>query len=112
MCVYLVIQSCPPLCNFIELTYQASLLIGFSRQEYWCGLPFPTPGDLPDPEIKPESLPTLAGDFLTMSATWEASLIMLHVKDGGKEESSAVNQKIGGSSPPGPTAPVTSLRCS
>ena len=63
-------------------------------------MPFPSPGDLPDPEVKPESLPTLAGDFLTTSATWEASLVMLHAKDGEQEKSSAVNQKIGGSSPP------------
>jgi len=39
----------------------------FSRQEYWSGLPFPTPGDLPDPGIKPMSLapPTLASGFFT-----------------------------------------------
>ena len=47
---------------------------GFSRQEYWSGLPFPSPGDLPEPEIKPLSLksPALAGRFFTTSATWEA----------------------------------------
>ena len=37
-------------------TYQAALSMGFSRQEYWSGLPFPSPGDLPDPGIEP-SLP-------------------------------------------------------
>ena len=36
--------------------YQAPLSIGFSRQEYWSGVPFPLPEDLPDPGIKPESL--------------------------------------------------------
>ena len=42
---------------------QAPLSLGFSRQEYWSGLPFPSPGDLPDPGIEPESLmfPALAG---------------------------------------------------
>ena len=35
------------------VAYQASLSMGFSRQEYWSGLPFPSPGDLPDPGIKP-----------------------------------------------------------
>ena len=35
--------------------YQAPLSIGFSRQEFWGGLPFPSPGDLPDPGIEPES---------------------------------------------------------
>ena len=40
--------------------------MGFSRQEYWSGLPCPLPGDLPDPEIKPTSFmsPALAGGFL------------------------------------------------
>ena len=53
---------------------QASLSMGFSRQEYWSGLPFPTPGDLPDPGIEPVSLssPALAGGFFTSSAAYEA----------------------------------------
>ena len=47
--------------------------MGFSRQEYWNGLPFPTPGDLPDPGTEPMSpaSPALAGRFSTTSATWE-----------------------------------------
>ena len=46
------------------------LSMGFSRQEYWSGLPLPPPGDLPNPEIKPASLtsPALAGGFFTTSA--------------------------------------------
>ena len=46
---------------------QVSLSTGFYRQEYWSGLPFPSPGDLPDPGIKPKSLvsPALAGGFFT-----------------------------------------------
>ena len=40
------------------------LSIGLPRQEYWSGLPFPSPGGLPDPGIKPES-PALAGGFFT-----------------------------------------------
>ena len=43
---------------------QAPLSMGFSRQEYWSGLPFPSPGDLPDPAVKPAS-PALAGGFFT-----------------------------------------------
>ena len=43
-----------------------SLSMGFSRQEYWSGLPFPSPGDLPDPGIEPLS-PALAGRFLSLS---------------------------------------------
>ena len=48
--------------------------MGFSRQEYWSGLPFPPPGDLPDLGIETVSLasPALAGRFFTTSATWEA----------------------------------------
>ena len=46
---------------------------GFSRQEYWSGLPGPPSGDLPDPGIEPASLTSLAlaGRFFTTSATWE-----------------------------------------
>ena len=55
------------------LARQAPLPMEFSRQEYWSGLPFPLPGDLPDPGIEPESLafPALAGWFFTARATWE-----------------------------------------
>ena len=49
------------------------LSMGFSRQEYWRGLPCLPPGDLPDPEIELGS-PSLAGGFLTSSTTWEAHL--------------------------------------
>ena len=47
--------------------HQAPLSTGFSRQEYWSELPFPTPGDLPDPAIEPASpaSPALAGGFFT-----------------------------------------------
>ena len=55
-------------------THQAPLFMGFSRQEYWSGLPFPSSGDFPNPKIEPMSLtsPALAGGFFTTSATWEA----------------------------------------
>ena len=48
----------------------------FPRQEDWSELPFPTPGDLPDPGIEPVSLasPALAGVFFTTSATWQAQI--------------------------------------
>ena len=45
------------------IAHRASLSIGFSRQEYWSGLPFPAPGDLPNPGIKPGS-PALQADSL------------------------------------------------
>ena len=52
---------------------QAPLSVGSFRQEYWSRLPFPSPGDLPDPGIEPTSFmsPALAGSFLTTSAPWE-----------------------------------------
>ena len=58
------------------VAHQAPLSMGFSRQEYWSGLPWPPPGDLPDPGIKPASLvsPAVAGRLFTTSATWEAHL--------------------------------------
>ena len=46
------------------VAYQAPLSMGFSRQEYWSGLPFPSPGDLPNPGIEP-GFPTLEADALT-----------------------------------------------
>ena len=46
------------------VAYQAPPSMGFSRQEYWSGLPFPSPGDLPNPGIKPGS-PALQADTLT-----------------------------------------------
>ena len=61
------------------VTRQPPLSMGFSRQEYWSGLPCPSPGELPDPRIGPVSCmsPTLAGSFFTTSATWEACLFYL-----------------------------------
>ena len=57
----------------------------FFRQEYWCGLPFPTLGDLPDPGIKSAS-PALAGKSFTTSATWKPNYIQYPVTNhNGKE---------------------------
>ena len=52
-----VVQSCLTLCDPMDcsLACQAPLSIGFSRQENWSGLPYSSPGDLPDPRIKPVS---------------------------------------------------------
>ena len=56
------------------IAHQAPLSMGFSRQEYRSGLPFPTPGNLPYPRIGPMSFvsPALACGFCTTSTTWEA----------------------------------------
>ena len=55
---------------------EAALSMRFPRQEHWSGLPFPSPGDLPNPGIESESLvsPVLAGESFTPSATWESYL--------------------------------------
>ena len=50
---------------------QASLSMGLFKQEYWSKLPFPPPGDIPDPGIEPASL-ALVGGFFTPSATLES----------------------------------------
>ena len=68
MCVYvcvcvLVVQHIQPSVSPKTVAHQDPPSVGFSRQKYWSGLPFPSPGDLPDPEIKPRS-PTLQSDFL------------------------------------------------
>ena len=59
----LVTKSCPTLGTPLTVTRQAPLSMGFSRQEYWSGLPFPSPGHLPDPGIEPGS-PALRADPL------------------------------------------------
>ena len=73
---------------------QAPLSMGFSRQEYWGGLPRPPPRDLPNAGIKPASLmsPALAGRFFTTSTTWKALIngnhlsLCLHVAWGWREK--------------------------
>ena len=66
VCECEVTQSCPTLCDPMDysLAYQAPPSMGFSRQEYWSGLPFPSLGDLPNPGIEPGS-PTFQADALT-----------------------------------------------
>ena len=58
-------QLCPSLVTSWTIARQVPSSIGFSRQEYWGGLPCPLPGDLPDPGIEPPSLmsPVLAGGW-------------------------------------------------
>ena len=58
-------QSCLTLCDPLDYRPQAPLSIGFSRQGYWSGLPFPPTGDLPDPQIEPRSLALVGRVFTT-----------------------------------------------
>ena len=66
----LCVQSCLTLCDPMNYSLQAPLSMKISKQGYWSGLPFPTPGDLPSPGIKPTSLvfPALVGSFFTTAA--------------------------------------------
>ena len=64
-----LLPPCLPLWDTMVCNLQAPLSRGFSRKEYWSRLPFPSPGDLPHPGIKPVFLmfPALAGEFFTTS---------------------------------------------
>ena len=75
MCVCCLFSRVQLFVTLWTLAHQAPLSMGFSRQEYWNGLPRPPPGDLPDPGIEPSSLlsPASAGGFFTTSATWKTS---------------------------------------
>ena len=68
VCVCSIAQSCPALCGPMEtVVHQAPLSMEFFRQEYCSWLPFPPPGNLPDPGIEPESFvsPVLVGRLFT-----------------------------------------------
>ena len=80
ICAWQVASMCLSLCDPMDHSLQACLSIGFSRQKYWSGLPWPPSGDLPNPRIEPESLlsPALAGRFFATSA-WEARRVSMCV---------------------------------
>ena len=61
------------------VAYQASPSMEFSRQEYWSGLPFPSPGHLPDPGIEPGS-PALEADALTSEPPGKPDQILKPIK--------------------------------
>ena len=63
MKVHEVAQSCLTLCDPMDYSLPGPSVHGILRQEYWGGLPFPSPGDLPDPGIEPGS-PVLQADSL------------------------------------------------
>ena len=71
------------LCDPLDCGLQTPLSMGFSRQEYWRGLPCPPPWDLPSPRTEPMSPEclALAGRFFTTSTTWEAPLLSNQVKE-------------------------------
>ena len=65
------LQQCQTLCDPMECSRQTHLSMGFSRQEYWTGVPYPPPGHLPNPGTELISLKslTLADRFFTTTAT-------------------------------------------
>ena len=91
-CVCLAAQSCLTLCNLMDYSMPALLSLGFSRQEYWSGLPFPAPGNLPDPGIEPASLANVKlfqNHFLwcpifvnDLRISWVFSWVIQHLKWG------------------------------
>ena len=81
------IWSCLTLCNHMDPSppgssagFSSKNLMGFSRQEYWSGLPCPPPGALPDPGIKPESLasPALAAGSLPLAPPGKLLVSVVH----------------------------------
>ena len=83
-----VAQSCLTLCDPMDCSPPGSSVHGISKQEYWSELPFPPPGDLPNPGIERTSLPSpaLAGGFFTTRATWEAQFTNSNCTSGGLKQ--------------------------
>ena len=75
------LQSCPTLCNPMNCSPQVPLSKGFSRHEYWSGLPSPPPGNLLDPGIKPKFLtsPALEGGFFTTSTPGKSGVSEIYL---------------------------------
>ena len=79
MCIYCRFSHVRLFVTPWTIACQAPLAMGFSRQEYWSGLPCPLPGDLPNPGIQPASLtsPALAGMFFTTTAAFGRPLFYI-----------------------------------
>ena len=74
------------------VAYQAPLSMGFSRQEYWSGLPFPSPGDLPNPGIEP-GFPTLEADALTSEPPGNQNKWLFFIRSIGTQTISLSSQE-------------------
>ena len=76
-----VAQSCATLVTPWTVALQAPVSMGFPRQEYWSGLPFPSPGELPHPGIEHESLAasSLAGGFFTTEPRGKPTYFKTHI---------------------------------
>ena len=74
----MLLQSCPTLCDPMNYSLPGFSVYEIFWQEYWSGLPFPPPGDLPDPEILMS--PALGGSSFATSAIWEAQVSLSFTK--------------------------------
>ena len=80
-CACSIPQSCLTLCNSIDcVASQVPQSTGFPRQEHWNGLPFPSPGNLPDPGIEPAS-PAFAGRFFITEPPGKPISIMTNIQN-------------------------------
>ena len=79
--------------NSLDCRHQALLSIGFTRQEYWSGLPFPLPGNLPNPGLKPGSpvSPALQDFLPTEPGGSPIFWLKLHIKN--KKKDICINQR-------------------
>ena len=95
MCLLCYAQSCLTLCDPMDWSLPGFQYMGFPRQKYWSGLPFPTPGDLPKLRIEPVSSAylALAGSLFTTSATLEAPKILQIIAEIEKATKCVVCQK-------------------
>ena len=75
------------------VAHQASPSMGFSRQEYWCGLPFPSPGDLPHPGIEPRS-PSLQTDALPSEPQGKSYMLHGEVKKKKRKKKKVRNSHV------------------
>ena len=89
-----VAQSCPTLCDPWTVAHQGPLSMGFSRQEYWSGLSFPSLGDLPSPAIKPMSpvSPALEADSLPAERSGKPQEGHRQIQDSISMSESNINQ--------------------
>ena len=81
------LQLCPTLCDPMDcVAHPVPLSMGFSRQEYWSGWPFPPPGDLPNPGIEPTSpaAPALQADSLLLSHRGNPKVLPFYIVPNGK----------------------------
>ena len=108
-----VAQSCLAFCDPRDYT-----VLGFSRPEYWSGQPFPSPGDLPNPEIEPES-PALQADSLPTELSGKPTMQEMRVQSLGQEDpleenmaihSSILSWRIPGKEEPGGLQSIGSQR--